>query len=231
MSLTFSHNNHIYKAMKYHCEMQTLGQFLQRFAVYILNYGHYFYVADVIPPGRTLSHTDRKICEQYGITHCRQTRKNRRDRGEASVHYVRFKNAFVIIASEGKSDFFIQEQWTDIRQEPLYISGYSLGIRDEKSCVRIQGKRWIPLEKKFIGMTYFEIRNLQRYYDLITPFRYSGIIEQMERLRTKINHKRKRASLPLLQSWDWWRGKTAQEAFEKKQRHSTESMFDDSHLS
>ena len=202
---------------RYACEMPKLGKFLTRFVTYILPFGHFYYVADAIAPGHDLKRIDRKIIEKYQVTHCRKTRKIRRDKGYASVHYVRFQNLFVIIASDGQSTFFEQENWTDIRKTPIYVSGYSLGINRGKSCARIQGLRWNPLKKKFLDMAYYEHRNLQRYYDLITPFRFRGIIEQMEWLRKRINHKRRRASLPLLQPWDWWRGKAAQETFEATQ--------------
>ncbi|MEM6251297.1 MAG: hypothetical protein AAF821_00100 [Cyanobacteria bacterium P01_D01_bin.156] len=191
--------------------MDSLGDFLMRFATYILNHGHYFYVADVISPGKDLIRVDDKMIRKYRIPHCRQTRKNRRDRGKASIHYVRFRNAFVLIASKGRSPFFDHEQWADIREEPIYFSGYSIGIRAGKSCIRIQGKRWIPLKNQFLGKAYCDIKSLQKSYDLITPFRFRGIIEQMEQLRKQINNKRRRASLPLLQFWDWRRGAEGKE--------------------
>lgn len=117
--------------MPYRCEATSLEGFVQILASNYLPHGYWFYVTGRVPAGKDPSQVDAKLMEKYGIGLSRQQRARRKLQGMANVHYVRFEDFFVILATHGKHPFFAAEQTAvkDIRKTPLQFRGYSLTVR------------------------------------------------------------------------------------------------------
>src|SRR5438270_14075747 len=94
---------------RYRCEATSLEGFLQQLAVCYVGRGYWFYVTGFIPPDKDPRSVDRKLIEQYGIEISKWSRARRKRAGIASVQYIRFRQFFVLLATEGKHRFFIDE--------------------------------------------------------------------------------------------------------------------------
>lgn len=117
--------------MKYRCEATTPEGFVQILASNYLPHGYWFYVTGSVPPGKCFDAIDAKLVDKYGIGLSRQQRARRKQLGAANLHYVRYRDFFVILATHGKHPFFAAEQESvrDIRKHPLQFQGYSLTVR------------------------------------------------------------------------------------------------------
>ncbi len=185
-------------------EVQKLKHFLQYIVIYYLRHGYYFYVLWQLPEGRNLAIIDRSIKERYGVTLPKWQRRQARERGEVLVRYLRFEHTALLIAYEGqgraqkKHRFFEQERWKDIRITPLTIGKYSLGISGQKPEVRIRKNVIRGFEEFMDKITFESQEKVQGYYDALTPFTYQGILRQKHAIAQKVNNRRKRAALPLI---------------------------------
>ena len=117
--------------LKYRHVVTTKEGFVQLVASNYLPHGYWFYATGFIPEGKNRDAIDEKILEKYGIELSRQQRARRKQQGLANLHYVRFEDFFVILATHGKHPFFSAEARTvkDIRRHPLHFRGYSLTVR------------------------------------------------------------------------------------------------------
>lgn len=117
--------------LKYRHVVTTKEGFVQLVASNYLPHGFYFYVTGCIPEGKDKDAIDEKILEKYGIELSRQQRARRKQQGLANLHYVRFEDFFVILATHGKHPFFSAEAASikDIRRFPLHFRGYGLTVR------------------------------------------------------------------------------------------------------
>ena len=105
--------------------------FVQMLASNYLPHGYFFYITGRIPDGKDPQTIDEKLLSKYGIELSRQQRARRKQQGFANLHYVRYENFFVILATHGKHPFFAAEAASvrDIRKFPLHFEGYALTIR------------------------------------------------------------------------------------------------------
>jgi hypothetical protein len=117
--------------MKYRHVTTTKEGFVQMLASNYLPYGYWFYVTGKVPEGKFAQAIDEKLLAKYGIELSRQQRARRKQQGLANLHYVRFEDFFVILATHGKHPFFAAEAQSvrDIRRHPLHFKGYSLTVR------------------------------------------------------------------------------------------------------
>src|SRR5262245_16401079 len=97
--------------MKYQYEVRSVRAFVQRVACEVDNRGYLFYVTGHIPADRSPEETDRKLLEAYGLALSKFQRYRRKERGIASVQYVRHGHFFVMLATPGESPWFEREQW------------------------------------------------------------------------------------------------------------------------
>lgn len=117
--------------MEYRVEAVSVIGFVQMLAVSYLSNGYWFYVAGRIPEGKNAQSVDAKILAKYGIAISRQQRARRKLQGNANLHYLRFDDFFVILATHGKHPFFQIEANSvrDIRRVPLQFHGYSISVK------------------------------------------------------------------------------------------------------
>lgn len=82
-----------------------------------------------IPLSKDPTKTDEHIITKYELLISKFTRWRRRQKGKASVQYLRYRHFFVIVATAGEHKFFEAEgHIKDVRREPLKFGGYSIGL-------------------------------------------------------------------------------------------------------
>lgn len=137
---------------QYRCEATTLEGFLQQLAVCYVGRGYWFYVTGFIPPDKDPRSVDRKLIEQYGIEISKWSRARRKRAGIASVQYLRFRQFFVLLATQGKHRFFTDEapNILDVRRTPITFSGYSVSSRQGRPHVRIEREEYLRIKAYFI---------------------------------------------------------------------------------
>src|SRR5208337_4535619 len=91
----------------YHCEATTVEGFIQQLAVCYVGRGYWFYVTGFIPPDKDPRAVDEKLIGRYDIDISKWSRARRKQTGQASVQYLRFRQFFVLLATLGKHRFFI----------------------------------------------------------------------------------------------------------------------------
>ena len=132
----------------YRCEASSVSGFVQQLAVAYVRNGYWFYVTCRIPGTKDPEKIDRKLIERYDIGLPRTTVSRRKKDGRANVQYLRYRNTFILIATNGAHRFFEEEPGIkDIRRIPLRVFGYSIGYRkgaDGKfhASVRIDEREW-----------------------------------------------------------------------------------------
>lgn len=116
------------KTWRYQYEARSADGFLAQLIRYI-NAGHFFYVSGRIPQHKCLCSVDVKLLDRYEIAMPRWQRARRKQSGIASVHYLRFENFFLLIATHGKHLFFeahSAKQILDCRRTGIQFEGYSI---------------------------------------------------------------------------------------------------------
>ena len=193
--------------MSYRCIARSVAGFVQQLAVGYVTNGYYYYVAGLIPPHKDPVKTDSKILEAYDIAVSKWTRSRRKCEGHANVHYLRHRQFFVIIASNGVHPFFAAEakNLRDIRRQPISFQGYSIGCRRARgggeyhASVRINRERFTELKARFqdaaihrtVGELHSDLRHL--------PFEpYAPVRCQLGGLLRFINRRRKLAGQELV---------------------------------
>ena len=95
MNNTEGHN------MAYRCEAQSPEAVVQLIAASYLRHGFYWYVTGSIPAGKDPTLIDRKLITKYGIDVSEWQRRQRKQRGVANAHYLRYQQWFILLVSEG----------------------------------------------------------------------------------------------------------------------------------
>ncbi len=188
----------------YRVEATTIEGFIQQLAVRLVAKGYRYYVTGDVSGSKDPKATDLKIIRQYGLDISKFTRYRRKQLGIPAVQYLRYRNFFVLIATddEGEHPFLQTEKdIKDIREIPIKFMGYSVSFRGGHACVRIERERFKELESYFIELApktsarhlEFELRRLD-----FEPF--GPIRSQLLKMLRRINGIRKAAGLELLVS-------------------------------
>ena len=95
---------------------------------------------------------DHKLMERYGVDRSRWARARSKRAGGANVHYLRWKHAFLILATHGRHRFFEDEAENifDVRRTPIRVAGYAVSFRQGRSHVRIGEERFRELKSYFL---------------------------------------------------------------------------------
>ena len=205
--------------MKYRCEATSVEGFVQILASNYLPHGYWFYVTGRVPPGKAAGNVDKKLIDKYGIALSRQQRSRRKQDGHANLHYVRFEDFFVLLATHGQHPFFLEEAKSvrDIRKYPLHFSGYSISVKrgqflkkeeneagakaDSRLRVRVQIAR--DRYQELLG--YFGDTASHRSAERLSqemwrlPFEpYAPVRKQMLQILRHVNSKRKAIGFELI---------------------------------
>lgn len=117
--------------MEYKYEVTSLVGYLQRVATHLLPKGYYFFVQGLVPEGKDPAVLDAKLLAKYDVAKTEGARRWRKSQGLGNVQYVRFKSAWILIATHG--DHAIREgeggNLQDVRRVPIRIGDYSLYVK------------------------------------------------------------------------------------------------------
>ncbi len=175
------------------------AQFLRKIALDYIRYGYIRYALREIPAIKDVEAVDRKLIECYQITSCRSRRARRRAQKLSNVVYVRYGHTFVLLATEGKHQTFDQIMSHNFRIAPLLYQNYSIGIHSEKPDVRVRAMIWSKVKRRFEMIALHEKTEVQRKLNALPFARFPGIIRQKRKLVHRINARRKRAGLAMLE--------------------------------
>lgn len=197
--------------MTYRCEATSLTGLVQILASNYLPHGYWFYVTGRVPAGKDPRLVDQKILAKYGIALSRQQRARRKLAGQANLHYVRYQDFFVILATHGRHTFFAEEgkSLRDIRQVPLQLAGYSLWVKrgnflqrksadeppipDHRHRVRvlIGREKYRELRGHFLDLATHRTAERLRAEFWNIPFEpYAPVRKQLLRILRQVNAKR-----------------------------------------
>ena len=117
--------------MKYRCEAASVPGFVQQLASCYLSHGYWFYVSGCIPEHKAWRNVDEKLLAKYGISLSRQSRARRKLVGIANVHYLRYQQFFILLATHGHHPFYDDEgdNVRDARRVPIKFAGYSISVK------------------------------------------------------------------------------------------------------
>src|SRR3954453_9001983 len=137
--------------MEYRCEATRVAGFIQQLAVGYVARGYFFYVVGRIPEGKDPRLLDEKLIRKYGITPSKGARARRKALGLANVQYLRLKDRFILLATPGKHEFFLEEagQVQDAREIPIKLFGYAVSYRNGHPHVRIEQERYLEFKAWF----------------------------------------------------------------------------------
>lgn len=137
--------------MEYRYEATSVEGFVQMLASNYLPHGYWFYVTGFVPEGKERGAIDRKILSKYGIEISRQQRSRRKLQGASNLHYLRYQDFFVILATHGKHTFFEYEAKSirDIRRVPLQFHGYSLSVKHGGFLRKEEGEEEATNDKRY----------------------------------------------------------------------------------
>lgn len=197
--------------MEYRFEAKSITGFVQMLASNYLPHGYWFYVTGRVPSGKSASALDSKILSKYEVLQSRQQRARRKLQGKANLHYLRFEDFFVLLATHGTHLFYEAEEKSirDIRKTPLKFRGYSLSVRKGGFLKKEVGEEQAKADHRLrvrVMVAKLEYLNLTAYLlDLAAhrssealekvlwnlPFEpYAPIRKQLLRLLKSINKKR-----------------------------------------
>jgi hypothetical protein len=190
--------------MTYRCVAASVAGFVQQLAVGYLAHGYYFHVSGWVPDHKDPAETDAKIIAQYGLDLSRWSRCRRRKLGQASVQYLRCGRFFVIVATHGEHPFFEAEAQTvrDIRVNPIYFMGYSIGCRQERgggkyhASVRLERGVCQRLKQRFEAAALrLPLPELVGQFQRLPYEPYAPVRDQLRGVLRAVNRRRRTAGL------------------------------------
>jgi hypothetical protein len=91
----------------------------------------YYFIGTIEDPAKRAVR-DSRMLDYYEADIPKWTRERRRRRGEANFRYLRFDDWFILLATEGTSPSFWEEdrhRIRDVRNIPIRFKGYSISYR------------------------------------------------------------------------------------------------------
>lgn len=189
--------------MKYRAEATSLSGFIQQLAVSYIGRGYFFYVLGRIPERKDKEAVDEKLIEKYGIERSKASRSRRKCLGFSNVQYIRFRDTFVILATPGKHQFFLEEgsRIRDVREVPLKLFGYAISYRSGHLHVRIEQQQYLELKSYFVETSVHRSKETLERHLATLPFEpYAPVRSQLHSILREANRRRKAAGFELLRS-------------------------------
>jgi len=190
----------------YRCEAVSVSAFVQQVAVNYLTKGYWFYVMGEIPPGKDWIAVDRKILQSYGVGISKWSRLRKRARGETTLHYLRFRATWILLATSDGNDCVLKGRGDlkDARVTPIYFQGYSLSYRpgtDGKhhASVRIALNTYLRLKSFLVGNATrrSEAWFLDAFWKI--PFEpYAPVRRQLFNILRAVNRRRRVAGMDVV---------------------------------
>lgn len=194
--------------MQYRCVASSPEGLVQQLAVSYLRHGYWYYVTGYLKQGTDLAALDRKLIEKYGIAIGERERTDRKRRGLANMQYLRYRNWFVLLATEGHHPFKQIERkvMQDCRRIPIKFEGYSISYRQSgvtpagggprtwHACVRIDKPTYKQLKTFFLDRaTHRSVENLSADFVRVPYARYAPVRRQLLTILKAVNAARARS--------------------------------------
>jgi len=193
--------------MRYRCVTSSPEGLVQQVAVSYLRHGYWWYVAGRIPEHKDPEDVDRKLIAKYEIDLTERQRAHRKRRGLANMQYIRYRNWFLLLVTEGHHQFKQHERnrIRDCRQHPIKFEGYSIsyrragvtptGGRQPKwhACVRIDIATYRQLKAYFLDRAcHRSSENLAADFARVPFARYAPVRRQLLTIARATNKARAR---------------------------------------
>jgi hypothetical protein len=175
---------------------RSFGDFLRRISFDYVRYGYYRYAVRTIPSGKDLPAIDEKLRRTYHITSCRTTRTRMRRRGLSTVQYLRLGQTFVLLATAGHHEAFDRLRSYDIRQSPLHLGRYSIGISRGSVHIKVTRRVWRRVKRLIRRRELRPHEEVERLIKTLPFYNFPGVTQQKRTLLRQVNRRRKRAGLP-----------------------------------
>jgi hypothetical protein len=179
--------------MEYRCEATSVVGFIQQVAVAYVGRGYFFYVLGEIPERKDPHAVDERIIAKYAISVGKTSRARRKAAGLANLQYLRYRHAFVLLATHGRHSFFEQEGRfiRDAREVPIKFGGYSIGYRSGHPHVRIEQWRYLELKAYFADLAVHRARDGVEEEFRRLPFEpYAPVRSQLRCVLREVNRRR-----------------------------------------
>jgi hypothetical protein len=187
--------------MEYRCEATSVVGFIQQLAVAYIGRGYFFYVTGEIPERKDPRAVDRRIIEKYGVSIGKTARYRRKTAGLANIQYIRYRQAFVLLATSGKHPFFEEERKLirDVREVPIKFGGYAVSYRAGHPHVRIEQARYLELKAYLSDLAIHRGRDwLGGVFSRLAFEPYAPIRVQLHCMLREVNRRRALARYELL---------------------------------
>jgi len=188
--------------MEYRCVATSVAGFVQQLAVAYITHGYWFYVAGEIPEGKDPAIVDAKLIDRYGIAITKWARCRRKKQGLANMQYLRHERFFVLLATNGRHDFFERERasFRDVRRTPIKLAGYSIGCRKGRDgrwhvSVRIEQIRYLELKSAMLDDGLRRSVAIEHAFARLQYARYAPIRRQLLEVLRGVNRIRRTAGL------------------------------------
>ena len=172
----------------------SLAVFLYKIRHYNL-YGYHRYVMRQIPEQKDPSLRDKKIMDCYGVTFSRMKRFTRKKKGLANVMYLRHKNTFLLLATDGIHEAFDKLDSKSLHESAILYSGYKVSFKNHKPRIHITERRMTAIKKYTREIMLHNHGRVTSWLKSISPFYFSGVGDQRWKLYLEVNKKRKAGGL------------------------------------
>ncbi len=175
-------------------------QFMLQQIIYLVSKGYTYYSVGEIPLNKASKarSIDKKIINKYNIDLSKDQRARRKKKKLANFYYLRWKNKFVILHTEGKLEKPLDDVFHNITKKSKGENKFKINIGKELSVniVLVNGKATVVLDKgtyKDIKIELDElVKNKQigklykRFSMLNSIPAWSGIVKQKFLLQEEI---------------------------------------------
>lgn len=176
--------------------------------VYLVSKGYIYYHVGEIPLNKAnkAKNIDTKIIEKYNIDLSKDQRRRRKQKGLANYYYLRWKNQFVILHTDGKRDAEDDKfhniktyKGSDERLRIAIGSKLSLDVVNRNNSITVVLDRLTYLEMK--GdidelVKYKKIKALHEYFKRLNSIpAWSGIVQQKFELQHEVYRLAKKYNL------------------------------------
>lgn len=185
-------------------EAQSLGVFLRKIAIDYLRYGYVYHSGiKQIPDGKQLWRIDKKLLSHYQVSYSPSVKVLRKKRGIARIAYVRFNREFLLLSTEGhhttEFQLFSKYPDRDFRVKPLKVRGYQIYLDGQTPIVEIEKLRFTRQARFVLSQFAKSSTQVRGLVSGLSPFNFPGIVRQKRRILERVNVRRRRANLSLVQ--------------------------------
>lgn len=176
-------------------EVNNMGQFLFKLNHY-LRYSYVYYYSREIKNRDDFQNVDTKLVLLYDVSFDRNLRASRKKKGIRNIIYIRYKNRFILLATQGFNHQFDKLSFLDFRVNSFLINGYSVKVKGSKPSIRLEKPRFEKAKAKAKTIAHHDVIKVTEFLSRgVSPFTFQGIQQQRWKLYQLINRRRKAGGL------------------------------------